>query len=119
MHSSHRRHVALDRAHEIQSRVLPRQRVGSVEIATNRPGGLATRNEDRPPHNLGFQNFEERLNHRVIITKLRARHLYLNAMLPEHRLTLEGTVMTTTVGMANEASRRPARRPNLAKRCPR
>ena len=67
--------------------------VEPVDVAGDSPLGFPASVEDSPPDELGFQRFEERLHHGVVIAVPLAGHRDQDAMLAEFGLVIDRAIL--------------------------
>jgi hypothetical protein len=88
--------------------MLPDGIVEAIDMAANGSLGIVPGHEDTPRDDLGFQGFEEGLDHGVIVTVAPAGHRDVDAAPAKLGLLVHGTVLAAAVGVADQAGLRAA-----------
>src|SRR3954453_18821800 len=106
----------LSRAGEVESGMAPDGIIEPVDVSANSPVCLLAGVEDGPPDELGFQGFEERLHHGVVVAIPLAGHRDQDAVLAELGLIIDRAILAATIrvmdqpGLASEKWRVPDER---------
>src|SRR3954462_15038110 len=83
----------LSRAGEVESGMAPDGIIEPVDVSANSPVCLLAGVEDGPPDELGFQGFEERLHHGVVVAIPLAGHRDQDAVLAELGLIIDRAIL--------------------------
>src|ERR1044071_7197121 len=92
----------LSRAGEAESGMPPDGIIEPVDVAANSPVCLLAGVEDGAPDELGFQGFEERLHHGVVIAISLAGHRDQDAVLLELSLIIDRAILTAAIRMMDQ-----------------
>src|SRR3954468_22327100 len=92
----------LSRAGEVESGMAPDGIVKPIDVAANSPVCLLAGVEDGPPDELGFQGFEERLHHGVVVAIPLAGHRNQDAVLLELGLIVDRAILAATIRMMDQ-----------------
>src|SRR3954464_11336723 len=98
----------LSRAGEVESGMAPDGIIEPIDVAANSLVCLLAGVEDGPPDELGFQGFEERLDHGVVIAIPLAGHRDLDAVLLELGLIINRPILAALVRVMDQPGCRTA-----------
>jgi len=79
-----------------------------VYVAANSPVRLLASVEDGPPNELGFQGFEERLDHGVVMAIPLAGHRDQDGVLLQLGLIIDRAILAATIGVMDQSGCRTA-----------
>src|SRR3954452_6211989 len=92
----------LSRAGEVEGGMAPDGIVKPIDVAAKGPVRLLAGVEDGPPDELGFQGFEERLHHGVVVAIPLAGHRKQDAVLVELGLIIDRAILAAAIRMRDQ-----------------